>query len=348
MLHPSPRRITQPRVSVIVPAYNAEKWLPATLDSVCSQSLREIEILVVDDGSTDSTHEIAAAFAARDPRVILIRQDNAGVGAARNRAIAAARGDYIAPLDADDLWYPEKLARQVDCMEAGGDAMGFAYCWSEKIDAAGRVVTGAFPSDSRGSVLADLLIRNFVGNASVPIFRATALKECGAYLTRDEQHGMQGCEDWELLLRIAEKYQVGLVAETLVMYRLAPGCMSMDARSMGESYECAMTQVRQRNPDLAPELFRTSAANFYSYLVAKSCNAQDPSGCLWALGKALRADPMLIASRRMRRMGLKSLAELAIIKLRGLRDRKRSRPIPQGKGKKEDALLKHRPAGPLL
>lgn len=325
MPHPSPRRIPQPRVSVIIPAYNAERWLPATLDSVCSQSLLEIEILVVDDGSTDRTVEIAAAFAARDPRVRIIYQENAGVGAARNRAIAEAAGEYIAPLDADDLWYPEKLAHQVACMDAGGQEMGFAYCWSEKIDPDGQVVTGAFPSDSQGSVLAELLVRNFVGNASVPIFRATALEECGLYLTRDEQRGTQGCEDWELLLRVGERYKVGLVPETLVRYRLAPGCMSLDVRGMGESYECAMELVRQRNPALPSRLFRTSAAHFYSYLVAKSCNAHDPSGCLWSLRKALKADPVLITSRRMRRMGLKSLAELAITKFRELRDEKAPR-----------------------
>lgn len=201
-------------------------------------------------------------------------------------------------------------------MDAGGEQMGFAYCWSEKIDPEGRVITGAFPADAQGSVLSELLLRNFVGNASVPLFRTSALRELGLYLSRDEQHGMQGCEDWELLLRLAEKYLVGVVQETLVKYRLAPGCMSLDARGMGKSYECAMALVRQRNPALPPSLFRSSSANFYSYLVAKCCNAQDPSGCLWSLGKALKADPMLIASGRMRRMGLKSLFELAIAKFR--------------------------------
>lgn len=333
--------MAQPRVTVIIPAYNAEQWLTATLDSACSQSLREIEILVVDDGSTDRTLAIATDFAARDERVRIIRQENGGVGVARNRAIAEAAGEYIAPLDADDLWYPEKLERQVACMDQGGGQMGFAYCWSEKIDPEGRVITGAFPSEVQGSVLGELLLRNFVGNASVPLFRASALKERGLYLSRDEQHGMQGCEDWELLLRLAENYHVGVVPETLVKYRLAPGCMSLDARGMGESYECAMRLVRRRNPNLPPSLFRSSAANFYSYLVAKCCNAQDPSGCLWSMGKAIKADPMLLASGRMRRMGLKSLFELAIAKLRHPRQPVSSPAAPRPEAKDGSAVRPH-------
>ena len=104
-------------VSVIVPAFNAASYIRQTLNSVLAQTYRKIEVILVDDGSSDSTAKIVEEFVARDPRFQLIRQANAGVGAARNTAIKRARGKYLAPLDTDDLWFPKKLETQVACME---------------------------------------------------------------------------------------------------------------------------------------------------------------------------------------------------------------------------------------
>ncbi len=299
-------------VSVVVPAYNAEPWLAETLRSACSQSLENIEILVVDDGSTDGTAAIAETFSSRDPRVRLIRRENGGVGAARNTGIREARGRYIAPLDADDLWHPDKLRLQVECMENGGSGMAFAYCWSEKIDTEGRFLTACFSSDAEGEVLLPLIVRNFVGSASVPMLRASILAETGGYLERQEQGGAQGCEDWDLSLRLARKYSAGLVRQALVGYRQVPGCMSLDAASMSRSYEVAMDRARERNPEVPRHVFRESAGIFYSYLVSKCCVAGDHGGCLRSVAKAVAAQPKLLANRRLRRMALKSLIRLLL------------------------------------
>ena len=125
-----------PLVSVITPARNAAATLPATLASVAAQTLPDWEMLVADDGSTDGTAEIAAAAAARDPRVRPLPGPHQGAAAARNRAIRAARGRYIAFLDADDRWRPEKLARQVAFMER--EAVPFSFTAYRREDAAGR------------------------------------------------------------------------------------------------------------------------------------------------------------------------------------------------------------------
>src|SRR5687767_8086677 len=95
---------TRVRVSVIIPAFNAGASIDETLDSVLRQTYRDFEVLVVDDGSDDDTPARVAAFAARDPRVVLLRQQRGGVAAARNLAISRSRGELVAPLDADDLW----------------------------------------------------------------------------------------------------------------------------------------------------------------------------------------------------------------------------------------------------
>ncbi|MBD3561856.1 glycosyltransferase family 2 protein, partial [Planktothrix sp. FACHB-1355] len=107
--------LNHPKVSVVIPAYNAMRYLPATLDSVFNQTYTDLEILIIDDGSKDETVEWVAQIT--DPRVQLISQQNKGVSEARNAGIANARGEYIALLDADDLWEPTKLEKQVRCLE---------------------------------------------------------------------------------------------------------------------------------------------------------------------------------------------------------------------------------------
>lgn len=106
-------------VSVVIPAFNAEATIDETLCSVRSQSHERLEIIVVDDGSTDDTVAVAERHADRDPRITIIRQDNAGVAAARNAGWQAARAEFIAFIDADDLWAPGKIERQLQAMIDG-------------------------------------------------------------------------------------------------------------------------------------------------------------------------------------------------------------------------------------
>ena len=307
---PSPIESGNALVSVVIPAYNAEKWLPLTLDSVCLQTYEKIEVIVVDDGSTDGTSDIAENYARHDSRIRVIHRKNAGVGAARNTGIREAKGTYVAPIDADDVWHPRKLELQVACMEDGGDEMGFVYCWSEKIDEQGRMIAASFPFENEGWVHLSLILRNFVGSGSIPLFRASALQKTGLYLEREEQAGVQGCEDWDLSLRLSEHYKVGLVRHTLAGYRQLAGCMSLDAVGMSRSYECIMARARARTPHVPASVFRWSAGNFYSYLVAKCYLWGDYRGCLRSITKAIAADHMLIANRRFYLMGLKSVVRL--------------------------------------
>src|SRR5580700_1196209 len=209
----------KPLVSIIIPAFNAEGTIRQTLESVSAQTYRAIEVVIIDDGSSDRTTAIVEEFTANDPRFQLIRQSNAGVGAARNTAISQARGKYIAPLDADDLWMPEKVEKQVACMEEFGDKTGLVYCWSTLINANNQLIDRSPPCRLAGRLRHAIVLANLLGNARVPLFRASALKTVGVYLTRVEQGGVQGCEDWDLALRIAELFPVQVVPEYLVAYR---------------------------------------------------------------------------------------------------------------------------------
>ncbi len=157
----------QALVSVIVPSYNASRYISETLESVLSQTYRNFEVIVVDDGSKDNTPDIVADYARRDSRIRLVNQPNSGCGAARNRGIAEASGEFIAPLDADDVWYPQKLEKQVASLERNGENWGLTYCWSKSINERGEAVKPLCHWPISGNVFRALIYRNIIGNASV-------------------------------------------------------------------------------------------------------------------------------------------------------------------------------------
>ena len=296
-----------PIVSVVIAAYNAQRWIDLSVASAQRQTLQEIEIIVVDDGSIDDTAEVVAGMACRDSRIRLIRQSNAGVGAARNAGIRFARGHYIAPLDADDVWESRKLERQLERMEERGERTALVYCWHKWIDENGVALGYKSNSTIEGDVRSAIMLRNFIGSASVPLFRASAIERAGPYLTRDEQCGGQGCEDWDLSIRIAEKWEVGLVNEVLVGYRQGNACMSSQVPSMEMSYHVVMDQARARNRDLPETIFRWAEGHFQSYLVSKSYDGCDYRSCINAAARAILSDPMLMLNQRLHELSFKSL-----------------------------------------
>ena len=152
----------------------------------------------------------------------------------------------------------------------------------------------------------------------MPLFRVNAIDRDGAYLTRDEQGGGQGCEDWDLSIRIAERWEVGLVDEVLVGYRQSNACMSSQVPSMARSYQVVMDQARSRNLDLPITLFRWAEGHFQSYLVSKSYDGCDYRSCLNAAIRAILSDPLLILNQRLHELTLKSLIWLATGKRRTL------------------------------
>ncbi|MBV8174391.1 MAG: glycosyltransferase family 2 protein [Verrucomicrobia bacterium] len=322
---------TKPLVSVIIPALNAAKYIRQALDSVLSQTYKRIEAIVVDDGSSDATSTIIEEFVKRDSRVQLVWQSNAGVGAARNTAIGKARGKYIASLDADDFWFPEKLEKQVACMEQYGIETGLVYCWSTLIDEHGDFLSNGLPQTVEGRLRHALILRNVVGCASVPLFRASALEQVGLYLTRAEQAGAQGCEDWDLSLRIAEIFSIRVVPESLVAYRQTRSSMSVRTEEMAASFAVTMGRARQRNSDLPAATFRWSAGNFYVYLVGRCMRWGHYARCFRFLKEAVRADPVLLLSTNVYRALLKSLLKL-IMRPSGNRPAEPVRPRPKKTG----------------
>ena len=254
----------QTLVSVIIPAYNAEQTIQRTLVSVTSQSYKNMEIIIVDDGSTDGTADILAKLASSERRVTVFRQANEGVAAARNQGIIRAKGEYIAPLDADDIWHPTKIEKQVNLIEKN-PRVGLVYAWYRVIDADDRVIETPAPILARGDCFTWLIVENFIGNASSALVRRSLLLQTGGYDTSLRAAGAQGAEDLRMQFNIAELARFEVVPEYLVGYRRRPDAMSTNYLSMVQSTYLVLTQVRQRFPSLPRRLFRWSESQTAAY-----------------------------------------------------------------------------------
>lgn len=302
-----------PLVTVIVPAYNAATYVARTLESVLDQTYRNLEVLVVDDGSTDDTPEILRRIASSDSRIRILRQRNAGVAAARNHAIANSRGEFVAPVDADDLWFPRKIEMQVKEMLEGGEDVGLVYCWWVGVDE-NDLVTGAA---AKWSALGDLanahVFINFVGNASVPLFRRSALDAVGGYNERFRQNGGQGCEDWDLSLRIAERYEFRVARAFLAGYRKVYGSMSENWEAMVRSFELMIADLRERRPDVNPLYVTWSRSHFYFYIAVIAYANVEPRAALRWLGRAARIDPAMLLPIGILKISLKCLVRIALL-----------------------------------
>ena len=280
----------QPLVSVIIPAYNAEKFIERTLQSVLTQTYKHIEVLVVDDGSQDSTAAIVASVAQTDPRVTLLQQPNSGVAAARNLAITRSTGEFIAPIDADDLWHPENLEKQVQCLLQAEPSVGLTYAWSVDIDEDDLPTGGIRASGIAGKVYKTLICHNFLGNSSASVIRRACLEKVGGYSCRLREQNAQGCEDWDLYLRIAEHYQFRVVPEFLIGYRKIFSSMSGDLQSMAKSHTLMLQSVRQKHPEIFGVFYRLSCSSFYIYLARQSYQYTNYRNTLFWLQQALKAD----------------------------------------------------------
>lgn len=209
-------------VSVVIPAYNADAHVAEAIGSVLTQSHRNLELIVVDDGSTDRTAEIAESF--DDHRVRVVRQANAGPTRARNRGLALAAGEFVAFLDADDSWFPDKLEHQLPSLQsdeevsAVGCLMHYQSSSGKVLGVAGQTVGGA---DQELIIRARLLPFPL----SATLFRRSTLGIVGGF----DEVLPDAAEDLDLLARVGRHGRISCIEEVLGIYRIHPG--SLSARS---------------------------------------------------------------------------------------------------------------------
>lgn len=278
-----------PGISVIVPAYNAEATVAASLDCIARQTRQPMEVIVVDDGSTDRTAEIAHGYASRLPDLRVISVANGGASRARNLAIGEARGEIVAPIDADDLWHETYLAKLCGRLEQMGHEAAFAYCFWRRIDLAGRV---RGPNDIvavDGMSFYRLLAYNYVGNGSNCVFWRHRILEVGGY---DET--LPGTEDYHLQLRLAWSGVIGSVAERLVGYRDTPGSLSKDYRRMAECQLVGLQRLWRAFPQIEKREMQRAFSDAYLRLhfVVRAFGLGAPLESTKFLLLGLRYDPL--------------------------------------------------------
>jgi len=299
-------QINMPLISVVIPVYNGEKTIKETIDSVLNQTFSDFELLVINDGSQDSTLTIVSTI--QDPRLKVFSYTNAGLSATRNRGISLAKGKYISFIDADDLWTSDKLESQLKALQENPEA-AVAYSWTNHIDESGQFLRSGPQQTFNGDVYARLLLEDFIGNGSNPLIRAQAFAEVGNF---DES--LLAVEDWDMWLRLAARYHFVAVPSAQILYRVFVGSMSFNVRKM----EVASLRVIEKAVAAAPKavghLKQVSLANRYKYLTWKALDGiPDHHRAVTAirlLWHTLRNDPPLLYKRIVWKVLLKSAIAL--------------------------------------
>jgi glycosyltransferase involved in cell wall biosynthesis len=258
-----------PKISVIIPAYNAERTLQETVESVQNQTFSDFEIIIINDGSTDQTLTISQNFV--DPRVKIFSYQNAGVSVARNRGIANAMGEFIAFIDADDLWTPDKLERQLKALSNNSEA-GVAYSWTQTIDERGKPLPHNHPVFLEGSVYADLLVSNFIANGSNILVRREVISQVGEF---DADANIRGSEDWDYYLRLAAETHFTVVPDWQILYRQSSTSVSSNFEMMEASALAVVKKAYQSAPLEYQHLKNKSLAWVYGYSTQQALQRKD-------------------------------------------------------------------------
>lgn len=224
----------QKLVSVVIATYNTGEYLPLAVRSALEQTYPMVEIHVVDDGSTDGTRQALEHFTG-NPRITYHYQPNQGQARARNKGICESQGEYIAFLDADDVWMPGKLEKQLPLLE-GSERIGVAYSRSTLIDERGHVLPTPKTDCYRGNVTARMLAHNFVG-FSTSVVRRECFEKLGGF---DESFAMG--DDYELWLRLSTKYEFDYLEESTAYYRVWPRQLSKNFR---KRFECRIKMIER-------------------------------------------------------------------------------------------------------
>lgn len=280
-----------PKVSVVITTYNRMRYLSQAINSVLDQGYRDFEVIVVDDGSTDNTGGILQQYAGK---ICYMRQQHAGRAEARNTGIKNAQGDYIAFLDDDDLWLPDKLEKQVSFLDTHTDT-GLVHSFTELIDENGYLLCRETKRRLRLYHKAMEIGYTYVGMSRACVMfisSVMARKDCfdkiGLFDPRTETY-----EDWDLYLRIAMRYKIGTIPLVLVQYRLHQGRSTNEGFFRGR-IQTALKHLGLIDHSSEPVLQRRLRRNFYVHLAyAYYIGAEFKESYRYAR-EAIRLDPLLV------------------------------------------------------
>ena len=312
---------TSPTFTVVVPLYNTQRYIAETLDSILAQSFADFEVVVVNDASSDNGPAIVEGYMARDARIRMVTQDNRGLAGARNSGIRHANGRYIALLDADDLWKPEKLALHKLHLDANPQ-IGVSFAPSLFIDENGGSL-GLAQTPKLDDIDAEhVFCRNPVGNGSAAVLRRSALDEIAFNI--DTPAGPRTCwfdetfrqsEDIELWTRIiaTTDWQFGGIAEALTLYRVNSGGLSADVEKQFASWRRFRDKLARIAPALVASAGNRAEAYQCRYLARRAAISGSGATALSLMLAGLRSHPRMMVEEPARTILTLGFSTIALV-----------------------------------
>lgn len=279
-------------VSVVIPAYNAAQYLPETIESVLAQTFHNFELLIIDNGSTDNTAEVAYQYSQQDQRIKLFSDGNpCGVSAARNKGIQLAVGKVIAFIDADDQWLPNKLTSHIEHLNQDTN-LGVSFGRVEFLSPDGKP-TRQF-SNSR---LSDIQPQHFLyENPTITVSNLVVRREIFEQVGGFEE-SMRYSEDMDFLLRVAcsNRWKIEGLNEVLTRYRTSPKGLSSNLQGMEEGWNLLVKRAKHYAPELVTQHYSKARATYLRYLARRAfrCGLPSPIGVDF-MNRALHSDWQLI------------------------------------------------------
>lgn len=277
-------------VSVIIPCYNAEKTLQQTVASVQQQVYQNWEIIIINDGSTDRSGELANKL-AKQHNIRVIHTKNQGVSKARNSAVEIAHGKYLAFLDADDLWHPGKLSKQLHAFQLNNQ-LGVCFSKVRFISSSGQTLNQYSSVPAKALSAFGLLYENHLCTSSNIMCRKQVFIEIGGFDTT-----MSYAEDQEWLLRVALKnhWQVAGINDVLIDYRTQTDSLSSSLTKMEQGWETLIRKVSTYAPEFIQQNYDRSQAVYLRYLARRALRQGEPASVgLSYIKRALQADWRII------------------------------------------------------
>lgn len=292
-----------PRVSIVVPAYNAERTILETIRSIQAQTFSDFELIVINDGSTDQTLQLLDTV--EDSRLKVFSYENGGLPVARNRGIHRSTGEFISFIDADDLWTADKLELQLKALQEHPEA-GVAYSWTAFIDEKSTLFHHNHPIWYEGNVYPNLLLRCFIANGSNILVRRECVEAVGEF-----DPTLKSTEDWEYYLRLAARYPFALVPKHQILYRRSPTSMTSKVAVMEKYNLLVAERAFQSAPQELQYLKKQSLSNIYIFItricLEHECNKEGVRQARSKLAKAIRLYPKALLDSKNQHLLLKSV-----------------------------------------
>ncbi len=282
-----------PRISVVMPTYNAERYVARAIDSILAQTLADFEFIIVDDGSADRSLEIIRQYQRRDDRIRVLSRPNTGVVGAANDGLALARGELLARMDADDISYPQRFKRQVAFLDDHSDCVAVG-AWVRRVDCDGRPTNNDYLAPlTHAEIDARWHLLGIGGGIAHPtaMLRTAVVRRIGGY--RD----FCPAEDIDLFLRMAEQGELANLPEILLDYRMHGESLSQAGRARGEWNSCVAAVAAHRRRGLRiPVALRRRHAN--AAIAIGDGRAARFNACLTVAGRPFsrKSWRMLVAS----------------------------------------------------